>query len=173
MTFSPELEARFEKFLRKYPADRKRSAVIPMLIYAQDEVGAITPELVEEVAKRTGVTPLQVEEVVGFYSMMHKKPQGKYHVQVCTNISCLLRGGEELWEQACKKTGLGHKETSADGKISLEEVECMGACSWAPAVQVNYDFYHFVTPDQLDKLIEGLAAGKRPEDITEVRKVSC
>jgi NADH-quinone oxidoreductase subunit E len=173
MTFSPELEARFEKFLAKYPADRKRSAVIPMLIYGQDEVGAITDELVNEVAKRTGATPLQVTEVVGFYSMLHRKPQGKYHVQVCTNISCLLVGGAELWEQACRKTGLGHKETSKDGLISLEEVECMGACSWAPAVQVNYDFYHDVTPEQMDKLIDGLAAGKKPEQIADVQKVSC
>jgi NADH-quinone oxidoreductase subunit E len=173
MTFSPELEARFEKFLAKYPADRKRSAVIPMLIYAQDEIGAVTDELIGEVAKRTGVTPLQVTEVVGFYSMLHRKPQGKYHVQVCTNISCLLVGGAELWEQACHKLGIGHKEATKDGLISLEEVECMGACSWAPAVQVNYDFYHDVTPEQLDKLIDGLAAGKSPEQITEVPKVSC
>ena len=173
MTFSPELEARFEKFLAKYPADRKRSAVIPMLIYAQDEVGAITDELVQEVAKRTGATPLQVTEVVGFYSMLHRKPQGKYHVQVCTNISCLLVGGVDLWDQACHKLGIGHKQVTADGRVSLEEVECMGACSWAPAVQVNYDFYHDVTPEQFDKLIDGLAAGKKPEEIAEVKKVSC
>jgi NADH-quinone oxidoreductase subunit E len=173
MTFSPELEARFEKFLAKYPADRKRSAVIPMLIYAQDEVGAITDELVQEVAKRTGATPLQVTEVVGFYSMLHRKPQGKYHVQVCTNISCLLVGGAELWEQACHKLGIGHKETTKDGRISIEEVECMGACSWAPAVQVNYDFYHDVTPEQLDKLIDGLMAGKTPDEIDAVKRVSC
>jgi NADH-quinone oxidoreductase subunit E len=173
MTFSPELEARFEKFLAKYPADRKRSAVIPMLIYGQDEIGAVTDELIEEIAKRTGVTTLQVTEVVGFYSMLHRKPQGKYHVQVCTNISCLLVGGQELWDQACHKLGIGHKETTKDGRISLEEVECMGACSWAPAVQVNYDFYHDVTPAQLDQLIDGLAAGKKPEEISGVAKVSC
>ena len=173
MTFSPELEARFENFLAKYPADRKRSAVIPMLIYGQDETGAITEELIEEIAKRTGATVLQVTEVVGFYSMLHRKPQGKYHVQVCTNISCLLVGGAELWEQACHKLKIGHKETTKDGLISLEEVECMGACSWAPAVQVNYDFYHDVTPEQFDKLIDGLAAGKKPEEIAEVHKVSC
>ncbi|MDE3198729.1 MAG: NAD(P)H-dependent oxidoreductase subunit E [Acidobacteriota bacterium] len=174
MTFSPELEARFEKFLAKYPADRKRSATIPMLIYAQDEVGAVTDELIEEVAKRVGITPLQVNEVVGFYSMLHKgKGMGKYHVQVCTNISCLLVGGDELYERACRKLGLGHKQVSADGRVSLEEVECMGACSWAPAIQVNYDFYHDVTPAQLDKLLDGLMAGKTPEQITEVPKVSC
>jgi NADH-quinone oxidoreductase subunit E len=165
MTFSPELEARFEKFLAKYPADRKRSAMIPMLIYAQDEVGSITDELVAEVAKRINCTPLDVNQVVGFYSMLHRKPMGKYHVQVCTNISCLLVGGDELYERACKRLGIGHKEVTADGRVSLEEVECMGACSWAPAVQVNYDFYHYVTPEQLDKLLDGLTAGRKPEEI--------
>src|SRR5256714_2741756 len=152
MTFSPELEARFEKFLNKYPADRKRSAMIPMLIYAQDEVGCISDELVAEVARRVGVTPLQVNEVVGFYSMLHKKPMGKYHVQVCTNVSCLLVGGEELFEHACRKLGLANKEVTADGQFSVEEVECMGACSWAPAVEINYDFHHLVTPQKLDQL---------------------
>lgn len=156
MTFSPELEARFAKLLNSYPPGRQRSAVVPMLLYAQDEVGAVTPELVEEVARRTGVSPLQVDEVVGYYSMLHRQPLGKYHVQVCTNISCLLRGGMELWEHACRTVGVGHKQVTADGQISLEEVECMGACSWAPAVQVNYDFHHFVTPEKLDRLIASL-----------------
>ena len=172
MTFSPELEARFEKFLAKYPAERKRSAMIPMLIYAQDEIGACTDELVNEIARRVGVTPLEVSEVLTYYSMLHRKPQGQYHVQICTNISCLLVGGAELWEQACHKLGIGHKQVTADGRISLEEVECIGACSWAPAVQVNYDFYHDVTSDQLDKLIAGLSAGKRPDEITALTKVN-
>jgi NADH-quinone oxidoreductase subunit E len=130
--------------------------MVPMLLYAQDEIGSITQELVEEVARRVGVTPLQVEEVLSYYSMLHRKPLGKYHVQICTNISCLLTGGEELWQQACGKLGIGHKEATADGQISLEEVECIGACSWAPALQVNYDFHHNVTPEQLDKLLDGL-----------------
>lgn len=156
MTFSTELEARFAKLLNSYPPGRQRSAVVPMLLYAQDEIGAVTPELVEEVARRTGVTPLQVDEVVGYYSMLHRKPLGKYHVQICTNISCLLRGGMELWENACKKVGVGHKEVTADGQISLEEVECIGACSWAPAIQVNYDFHHQVTPEKLDQLLDSL-----------------
>ncbi len=142
--------------LESYPPGRQRSAVVPMLIYAQDEVGSITSELVAEVAKRCGVTPLQVEEVVGYYSMLHRKPMGKYHVQVCTNISCLLVGGEELYEHTCKKLGLGNKEVTADGQFSIEEVECMGACSWAPAIQINYDFHHHVTPEKLDQLLDAL-----------------
>ena len=158
MTFSPQLEARFEKMMQSYPPGRVRSALVPMLLYAQDEVGAITPELMEEIARRLGITTLQVDEVVGYYSMLHKKPQGKHHVQICTNISCLLTGGTELYERACRKLGIVHKEVTADGKISLEEVECIGACSWAPAIQVDYDFHHQVTGEQLDKLLENLRA---------------
>lgn len=156
MTFSPELEARFEKLLNSYPPGRQRSALVPMLLYAQDEVGSITDELIEEVARRVGVTTLQVQEVLSYYSMLHRKPMGKYHVQVCTNISCLLNDADKLWEHACKRLGVGHKEVTEDGQISLEEVECMGACSWAPAIQVNYDFHHFVTPEKLDEILDGL-----------------
>jgi NADH-quinone oxidoreductase subunit E len=156
MTFSPQLEAKLGELLQRYPEGRQRAAMIPMLMFAQDEVGAVTDELIDEVAKRVGVTPLQVNEVLTYYSMLHRKPLGKYHVQICTNISCLLWDGDKLWEQACKKLGIGHKEVTADGQISLEEVECIGACSWAPAIQVNYDFHHFVTPGQLDQLLDGL-----------------
>jgi len=158
MTFSTELEAKFAKMLEIYPAGRTRSAVIPMLLFAQDEIGQVTSELVYEVAKRCKVTPLQVDEVVGYYSMLHRKPMGKYHIQVCTNISCLLVGGEELYEHTCKKLGVGHKQVTPDGMFSVEEVECMGACSWAPAIEVNYDFHHYVTPEKLDKLVEDLRA---------------
>lgn len=157
MTFSPELEARFAKMLQNYPPGRQKGALIPMLLYAQDEVGAVTPELVQEVARRLGVKPLEVEEVIGFYSMLHRRPLGKHHVQVCTNISCLLAGGEELFHHACKKLGIGNREVTADGQFSLEEVECMGACSWAPAVEVNYDFHHNMTPEKFDRLIDSLA----------------
>src|SRR6266567_7092203 len=165
MRFSPELETKMARLLESYPPGRTRSAVVPMLMFAQDEIGQVTEELVHEVARRCQVPPLQVDEVVGYYSMLHRKPLGKYHVQVCTNISCMLVGGTELYEHAKKKLGIGHKEVTADGQFSLEEVECMGACSWAPAVQVNYDFYHNVTPEQMDRLIEGLAGGRKPEEI--------
>ena len=156
MTFSPELEAKFAKLMTSYPPGRQRSAMIPMLLFAQDEIGAVTDELVREVATRVGVEPLQVEEVLSYYSMLHRKPLGKYHVQICTNISCLLLGGDELWEQACEKLKIGHKEVTADGLISLEEVECIGACSWAPALQVNYEFHHHATPEKLDRLLDSL-----------------
>jgi len=156
MTFSPQLEARFAKLLASYPPGRERSAMIPMLLYAQDELGTVTAELIAEVAGRTGVTPLQVNEVISYYTMLRRKPAGKYHVQVCTNVSCLLRDADRLFEHACRKLGLDNHGVTADGQFSIEEVECMGACSWAPAVQVNYDFHHAVTPEKLDQLLDEL-----------------
>jgi len=156
MTFSPELEARFARLLEIYPQGRQRSALVPMLMFAQDEVGYVSRELVEEVARRLGLTTLQVEEVVSYYSMLHRQPMGKAHIQICTNISCLLTGGEELWKRACQKLEIGHREVTPDGQISLEEVECIGACSWAPAIQVNYDFHHNVTPEELDRILDAL-----------------
>jgi len=154
VTFSEQLEKRFTRLLASYPL--KRSALVPMLMYAQDEVGALTPEVIAEIAHRLDITTLAVEEVIGYYSMMHKKPLGRRHLQICTNISCMLNGGAQLWEQAQKKLGLKNKQVTADGKISIEEVECIGACCWAPAIQVNYDFHHRVTPESLDRLIEEL-----------------
>jgi NADH-quinone oxidoreductase subunit E len=156
MTLSPQLEAKFQAELAKYPADRKRSAVIPMLLFAQDEIGQITSDVINEVAARCEVTPLQVDEVIGYYSMLHKNKWGKVHVQVCTNISCLLVGGAELFHHAEKVLGIGHKQVTSDGQFSLEEVECIGACSWAPAIQLNYDFHHTVTPEKLEQLINSL-----------------
>jgi len=156
MTFSPALEERFAKLIASYPEGRTRSAVIPMLLYAQDEVGAVTPELVQEVAKRCKVPDIQVEEVIGYYSMLHRKPLGKYHVQVCTNISCLLMGGMELYQHTCKKLGIGHKEVTPDGQFSLEEVECMGACGGAPMVAINEDYHENITADALDRMLDQL-----------------
>ncbi len=156
MKFSPQLEQRLSGLVQNYPPGRLKGAVIPMLMYCQDEVGHVSKELAEEVASRCGVSTLEVEEVVGFYTMLRKKQMGKTHLQICTNISCLLVGGEELWEHACKTLHIGHNQVTPDGLISLEEVECMGACSWAPAVQTNYDFHHHITIEKLDQIIASL-----------------
>ncbi len=130
--------------------------MIPMLLYGRTRSAPSPRNWSTRWPRRIGVTPLQVNEVLTYYSMLHRKPMGKYHVQVCTNISCLLHDGDKLYEHACKKLGIGHKEVTADGQFSLEEVECIGACSWAPAIQVNYDFHHHVTPEMLDQLLDGL-----------------
>ena len=156
MTFSPDLEAKFAKLLESYPRGTHALGGGADAALRARRGRPISNELIDEVARRCKVEPLQVDEVVGYYSMLHRKPLGKYHVQVCTNISCLLRGGEELYEHASKSLGVGNKEVTPDGQFSLEEVECIGACSWAPAIQINYNFHHLVTPERLDALLAEL-----------------
>src|SRR6202035_4289652 len=159
LQMSPQLTARFERLQNAYPV--KRSALIPMLMYAQDEFGYISDEVIAEIAVRLELRTVQVEETLEYYSMLHRKPMGKYHVQVCTNVACMLRGGNELLERAKKRLEIGHKETTEDGVFSLEEVECIGACTGAPAMQVNYDFYENLTPVKFDKIIESLDLGRK------------
>ena len=151
MRFSDEFETRFAEMLTHYPT--KRSALVPTLLYAQDEIGFMSDEVIAELARRLDLTDLEVRNVISYYSMLTTRPRGKYNVQVCTNIACLLRGGEELLEHCEKKLGIGHKGTTADGLFSLEEVECIGACSWAPAVQVNYDFHENLTQEAMDAVL--------------------
>ncbi len=150
--FSPELAARFDRMVTLYPL--RRSALIPMLLYAQDEVGYLSEAVISEVAARIGITELDVRDVITYYSLMRTAPVGKYHVQVCTNISCMLRGGNEMLAHCKQRLGIGNKETTPDKLFSLEEVECIGACSWAPAAQVNYDFHENLTPESMDKILE-------------------
>ncbi|HEV2195297.1 MAG TPA: NADH-quinone oxidoreductase subunit NuoF [Candidatus Acidoferrum sp.] len=161
MELSPKLSAKFEKLQTSYPV--KRSALIPMLMYAQDEFGYISDEMIAEIARRLDLNNVQVEETLAYYSMLHRKPMGKHHVQICTNVACMLKGGYEILERAKKRLEIGHKETTQDGVFSLEEVECIGACTGAPAMQVNYDFYENLTPLKFDRIIEDLDAGKHPE----------
>ncbi|MGH9541535.1 MAG: NADH-quinone oxidoreductase subunit NuoE [Terriglobales bacterium] len=149
--FSPALDARLNELAAAYP--QRRSALVPMLLYAQDELGWLTPEAIAEIAERLGETQLAVRETIGYYSMLRTRPAGRYHVQVCTNISCLLRGGEELLEHCRKRLGLEQREVTADGMFSIEEVECIGACSWAPAMQVNYDFHENLDPAKADQVL--------------------
>ena len=152
MKFSEQFEQRFSEMLGHYPT--KRSVLVPTLLYAQDEVGFLSDEVVQEIAGRLGLTQLEVRNVISYYSMLTTKARGKYNVQVCTNIACMLRGGEELFTHCRKKLGIGHKQTTSDGMFTLEEVECIGACSWAPAIQVNYDFHENLTTDKLDKVLD-------------------
>jgi NADH-quinone oxidoreductase subunit E len=152
MRFSDQFESRFSDMLTHYPT--KRSVLVPTLLYAQDEAGFLSDEVIAEIARRLDLTELDVRNVISYYSMLTCKPRGKFNVQVCTNIACLLRGGEELLEHCEKRLGVGHKGTTPDGMFSLEEVECIGACSWAPAVQVNYDFHENLTPEKMDGVLD-------------------
>jgi NADH-quinone oxidoreductase subunit E len=152
MKFSEEFESRFTEMLTHYPT--KRSVLVPTLLYAQDEVGYLSDDVIVELANRLELTELDVRNVISYYSMLVTKPRGKYNVQVCTNIACMLRGGEEILTHCRNKLGIGHKGTTQDGLFSLEEVECIGACSWAPAAQVNYDFHENLTPEKMDQVLD-------------------
>jgi NADH-quinone oxidoreductase subunit F len=163
MQLPPELNDKFNDFVSRYPV--KRSALIPMMMYAQDHFGYLSDEVLDEIAKRLDLNMLQVTETLAYYSMLRRKPAGRHHIQVCTNISCMLRGGKELYEHVQKRLGIGNKEVSPSGTFSLEEVECMGACTGAPAMQVNYDFYENLDPDKVDALFEQLQAGKKPAPV--------
>ena len=149
--FSPEVAASFDKLAAKYPF--KRSALVPMLLYAQDAIGYLSDAVIEEVAARLELTTLDVRNVATYYSMLRFKPVGKYNVQLCTNISCMLRGAYDVFEHLEEKLGIGHKGVTADGLFSLEEVECIGACCWAPAMQVNYAFHDDLTNEKVDQIL--------------------
>jgi NADH-quinone oxidoreductase subunit E len=150
--FSPALAARFDHLVTIYPL--KRSALIPMLLYAQDEIGYVSEAAIQEIARRLDLFDLEVRNVLSYYSMLRTKPAGRYNIQVCTNISCMLRGGYEILDHCKAKLGIGHKQVTADGVFSLEEVECIGVCCWAPAMQVNYDFHEDLTTVKVDEIIE-------------------
>jgi NADH-quinone oxidoreductase subunit E len=152
MKFSDEFESRFAEMIKHYPT--KRSLLVPTLLYAQDEVGYLSDDVIREIAGRVDLSELEVRNVISYYSMLTTKPRGKYNVQVCTNIACLLRGGEEILDHCKMKLGVGNKGTTPDGLFSLEEVECIGACSWAPAVQVNYDFHENLTKEKIDRVLK-------------------
>ena len=154
MKFSDQLEKRFSEMVTHYPT--KRSVLVPMLLYIQDEVGALTDEAIHEIASRVDLSDLEVRNVVSYYSMLRTKAIGKYNFQVCTNVSCLLRGGEEILEHCKSKLGVANKGTTADGLFTVEEVECIGACSWAPAMMLNYEFHENLTPEKIDQLIEAV-----------------
>lgn len=149
--FSPHLAARFDALVEKYPV--RRSALVPMLLYAQDEVGYLSDAVIAEIADRLALTELDVRNVATYYSMLRFKPAGKFNIQVCTNISCMLRGAYELFDRFQDELRIGHKGITPDGTFSLEEVECIGACCWAPAIQVNYDFHDELTPDSVPGIL--------------------
>ena len=163
MQLPPQLEAKFQTFVSRYPV--KRSALIPMMLYAQDEYGHLNNDILEEIARRLDLNMTEVTETLGYYSMLRRHPAGKYHVQVCTNVSCQLQGGYQILEHVEKRLGIKNRQTTTNGIFSLEEVECMGACTGAPAMQVNYDFYENLTPEKVDSILDQFAAGKLPAPV--------
>lgn len=154
--FSEENRSKIERILLKYP--EKKPAVMPLLYLAQEQHGWISVEVMKEIASLLGMDEEEVLGVVTFYTMFYKKPMGKYHLQVCTNVSCMLRGGYEILDAVKKKIGLNEKiDVTEDRKFSLEEVECMGSCGTAPMIAVNEDYYENLTIEETEKIIDSLS----------------
>ena len=153
--FSAETRQKFDREVAKYPAEQKQSAVMACLALAQEEQGWLPPEVIEAVAGYLGMPPMAAYEVASFYNMYDLKPVGKYKITVCTNLPCALSGGYHAGEYVQKKLGIGYGETTADGKFTLKEGECMGACGDAPVMIVNNrSMCSHMHPEQIDKLLE-------------------
>lgn len=163
----PRLNTKNEELARlvisRYP--RPRSAPIPCLHIAQEQDGWVSPEAMEHIAELIGITPAEVLGTCSFYEMFKRHPVGTYLVNVCTNISCMLLGGEELLGHLEEKLGIPAGGTTADGMFTLEDAECLAACSEAPCLQVNYRYFHKVTTAEADDLVEQLRAGRLADQI--------
>lgn len=152
--FTQENLDRIEQETKKYPV--RKPAVMAALYIAQEQNGYISFEVIKEVANVLGMTSEEVLGVVTFYTMYHQKQMGKYHIQVCTNVSCMLRGGYEIWNQVKDKFGIDHMGVTEDQKFSLEEVECMGSCGTAPMIAINEDFYENLSKEKVEEILESL-----------------
>jgi NADH-quinone oxidoreductase subunit E len=155
---SLHLREEIDRWVAKFPKDRKRSAVISALHAAQHENnGFLTPALMDAVAEYLGLPAIQVYEVAAFYSMFETKPVGRHHVSVCTNISCMLRGSQALVDRTEKKLGIKTGESTPDGRIFLKrEEECLAACTGAPMMMVDHTYYENLTPESIDQVLDGL-----------------
>ena len=140
--------------IAKYP--QKRAALMPVLFIAQEQNGFISWEVMTEIAKILEITPEDVLGVVTFYTMYHQQSVGKYHIQVCTNVSCMLKGGYEIYVRVKEKLGIDNMQVTQDKLFSLEEVECMGSCGTAPMIAVNEDYFENLTNEKTEQIIESL-----------------
>jgi NADH-quinone oxidoreductase E subunit len=143
-----------QDLISKYP--EKRSALIPSLHIVQKELGYISQDTMREVAQIFGLSPNEVHEVTSFYTMFHRKPVGKYVIQVCTNISCQICNAEGIMDHLTKKLGIKPGETTSDNKFTLLEVECLGSCGTSPVVQINEDYHEDLTPEKLSMILDSL-----------------
>jgi NADH-quinone oxidoreductase E subunit len=159
----PELRRRAEELVTLYP--RKRSAMLPLLHIAQEQDGYLTEGAIGEIAELTGTSPADVRGTAAFYDMIHLEPVGTYVVGVCTNIACLLNGGQEMLEHATRSLGCPVGGTSADGMFTLEETECLADCNLAPCVQVNHRYVRTTTPSAFDALVSDLRNGTGDHDV--------
>src|SRR5207253_1653009 len=152
--FSPDVEAEIDRHLAKYPS--KRSAILPLMFIVQRERGYLDPPGVWYLAKRLKLRITDIWEVATFYSMIHIKPIGKYHIQVCKTLSCKLLGSDKITQHCAEKIGIEVGETTSDGRFSLSEVECLGSCGTAPMFQINFDYHENLTTEKIDQILDSL-----------------
>ena len=160
MSLTEQTRAEMREIISRYP--KPRSALLPMLHLAQSVEGFVSPEGIAMCAEELGLTKAEVGAVATFYTMYRRRPAGEYHVGICTNTLCAVLGGDELMAQAKEHLGIGHNETTADGRVSLEHIECNAACDYAPVVMVNWEFYDDQTPASVRELLDGCLAGSPP-----------
>ncbi|MBX2975455.1 MAG: NADH-quinone oxidoreductase subunit NuoE [Ignavibacteriaceae bacterium] len=153
--FTEDNLQKIEKILEKYPV--KQPAVMPLLYLAQEQNGWISVEVMKEIASILEMDEEDVLGVVTFYTMFYKKPMGKHHIQVCTNVSCMLRGGYEIYNSVREKLGLENGGVSEDSRFSLEEVECMGSCGTAPMIAVNEDYFENLSKEKALQILDSLS----------------
>ena len=156
--YTPEHRARFDEILKRYPPERKRSAVLPALYLVQHQQGYITASAMRYVAGLLGLTPAEVEDVVTYYTMFYTKPVGKFVLSVCRTLSCALNGAERVTEELCRKLNVAPGQTDATGTFTLVEVECLGACDRAPIVMVNDAWHECLRAEDVGKLVDDLRA---------------
>jgi NADH-quinone oxidoreductase E subunit len=156
--YTPENRARLDEIVKRYPPDRKRSAVLPALYLVQKQQGYITANGIRAVAEALDITRADVEDVVSYYSMFYRKPVGTFVVNVCRTLSCAINGAERVTEEIVHKLGIKPGETDASGTFTLMEVECLGACDRAPVVMVNDAWHECQRPEDVSKLIDDLRA---------------
>ena len=160
-------KADIENILSKYPPERKRSAVLPLLYLAQQEYGYCSPDAIKDVAGLIGLEPTEVNSVVGFYTLFYDHPIGKHVIQVCNDLPCALRGSDTFVDHVCAKLGLDkHRvehggQTTVDGAFTVETVMCIAACDKAPCAQIDLEYVENLTPDKFDQLIGELRAGDK------------
>jgi NADH-quinone oxidoreductase subunit E len=162
MGFSEETYGRAREIVARYPADRSRSALLPLLHLVQSEEGYVSPAGVEFCAEVLGLNKAQVGAVATFYTMYKRRPTGDWLVSVCTNTMCDMLGGQRVYDALSEQLGVGHDETTVDGKITLEHAECLAACDYGPVMTVNYDFFDRVDPDIALGIVAELRSGGRP-----------
>ena len=156
--YTPDNRARFDEIVKRYPPDRRRSAVLPALYLVQQQQGYITANAIRHVAELLGITRADVEDVVSYYTMFYRKPVGRFVLNVCRTLSCAINGAERVTDELSAKLGIRPGQTDPSGTFTLVEVECLGACDRAPVVMVNYDWHECLKPEDASKLIDDLRA---------------